>query len=359
MKILIDIGHPAHVHLFKNFAKEMIDKSHEVLFTCRDKEFEVTLLKQEGFQFKSFGKKYKSLLGKVWGMLKFDWKEFNVARKFKPDLFLSHGSPYAAHVAWLLRKPCIAMEDTGNKEQMRLYVPFTDAILTPDSISCSVGKKQIRYSGYHELAYLHPNNFQHLQSGHSILGLKPGEKYFIIRFVGWNASHDMGLRGLSVDNKKELITYLKRKGRVFITSEKRLPKDFEPYRITISPEKIHDVLCDAQLLVSEGGTMASEGAMLGVPTIFICSSIDSPLASVLRQQEREGLLTAYKDFDGVMDKIKEILKNTAYPMTCKRNLLAALSYRIDVVAFMVWFIENWPQSYEVMKNNPEYQFNFK
>ncbi len=38
MKILIDIGHPAHVHIFRNFAKEMTKKGHKVLMTCREKE---------------------------------------------------------------------------------------------------------------------------------------------------------------------------------------------------------------------------------------------------------------------------------------------------------------------------------
>jgi predicted glycosyltransferase len=38
MNILIDIGHPAHVHLFKNFAWIMQKKGHKTLFTAREKE---------------------------------------------------------------------------------------------------------------------------------------------------------------------------------------------------------------------------------------------------------------------------------------------------------------------------------
>ena len=45
MNILIDIGHPAHVHLFKNFAWDMQNNGHKILFTCREKEFEIDLLK--------------------------------------------------------------------------------------------------------------------------------------------------------------------------------------------------------------------------------------------------------------------------------------------------------------------------
>jgi len=36
MKILIDIGHPAHVHLFRNLIKNLEHKGHFVLVTVKD-----------------------------------------------------------------------------------------------------------------------------------------------------------------------------------------------------------------------------------------------------------------------------------------------------------------------------------
>ena len=46
MNIFIDIGHPAHVHYFKNLIKIM-EKEHEAIFTVtsRDKEMAHYLLK--------------------------------------------------------------------------------------------------------------------------------------------------------------------------------------------------------------------------------------------------------------------------------------------------------------------------
>ena len=63
MRILIDIGHPGHVHLFRPFVLEMQKRSHIFLFTCRQKEFEIELLQSAGFSYKSFGSHYKSKLG--------------------------------------------------------------------------------------------------------------------------------------------------------------------------------------------------------------------------------------------------------------------------------------------------------
>ena len=36
-----------------------------------------------------------------------------------------------------------------------------------------------------------------------------------------------------------------------------------------------------------------------------------------------------------------------------------LADKIDVTAFLVWFIDNYPGSVRTMKTNPEYQFTFK
>lgn len=33
--------------------------------------------------------------------------------------------------------------------------------------------------------------------------------------------------------------------------------------------------------------------------------------------------------------------------------------KIDVTAFMVWFVENYPQSAKIMKENPNFQNRFK
>ena len=36
-----------------------------------------------------------------------------------------------------------------------------------------------------------------------------------------------------------------------------------------------------------------------------------------------------------------------------------LSDKIDVTAFLVWFVENYPESAKVLKDNPDYQYKFK
>ena len=44
-------------------------------------------------------------------------------------------------------------------------------------------------------------------------------------------------------------------------------------------------------------------------------------------------------------------------MTKKRQNM--LNDKIDVTAFMVWFVENYPESEKTIKKNPDYQYRFK
>lgn len=355
MRILIDIGHPGHVHLFKNFVKEMQNKGHEFLFTCRQKEFEIELLKAEGFNYVSFGKKYNTTLGKIWGLLKFDFLEFIQGLQFKPDIFMSHGSPYAAHASAILRKPHISMEDTGNMEQVKLYLPFTESVLTSTAFHKDLGKKQIRYAGYHELAYLHPNRFTPDSKIFNILKINPETKYVILRFVSWNASHDINQSGLTIDEKRELITYLDKNFEVFISSEGLLPEEFKKYQIKIPPEEMHNALAFAHLFIGEGATMASECAILGTPAIYI----NSIMAGTIDEQVNYGLLFNFKNGEGVLEKVKELVEIKDLKIFFKNKQNRLLAEKIDVTAFMVWYVENFPESQIEMKNNPNYYLNFK
>ncbi len=346
MKILIDIGHPGHVHLFKNFAKEMQKKGHTFLFTCREKEFEIELLKAERLDFVSFGKKYNTTFGKLFGLIKFDILSIIQGIKFKPDIFMSHGSPYAAHASAVLNKPHISMEDTGNMEQVRLYLPFTDSVLTSTSFHKDLGKKQIEYKGYHELAYLHPKRFIPDPSIYKILKITPTTEYVILRFVSWNASHDINQSGLSLSEKREIIRYLEKKHTVFISSEGLLPEEFKKYKINIPPEAMHHALAFASMFIGEGATMASECAVLGTPAIYI----NSIMAGTIDDQAAYGLLFNFENGHGVLAKIKELVQMPDPNKTFSKRQKKMLQDKIDVTDFLIWFVENYPKSKTMQAN---------
>lgn len=354
MRILIDIGHPGHVHLFRNAAQILHSKGHEILFTLREKEKEIELIKAGGFKYKSFGKKYNSTKGKVYGMLKFDWMETMTALKFKPDIFLSHGSIYASHAAAILRKPNIALEDTGNLEQIRLYRPFSKIILSPDILGKDLGAKHYLYSSIHELAYLHPKYFTPDESVYKFLGIEPGTPYAILRFISWNATHDVGQTGLTFELKKQLVELLKKKMKVFISSENKNEPAFAEYMIKIPPEKMHDALAYASLYIGEGATMAAEASLLGTPSFYINS---------LRAQHCEEMLRydigyVFSNADGLLEKVEEVINIPDLKSTVKNNLKKYLATKMDLTAFLVWIIENYPESISTLQSDKSYHKRF-
>lgn len=359
MNILIDIGHPAHVHLFKNFARQMDKKGHRILFTTRDKEITIQLLESYKFKFISIGRHYKSKIGKIWGLIKFDLLLLKNAIMFKPDVFLSHGSIYAAHVSFLLKKSHIALEDTGNDEQVRLYKPFTKIILTSDFFHKNYGNKQVKYKGYHELAYLHPNYFIPDPSVLNILEVKEDEKFVILRFVSLSASHEIRQKGLSLDMKKKLIKELSKSAKIFISSESNLPDELKQYKIKIPPEKMHDALYYANLYIGDSPTMAEESAILGTPSICVSSWAGD--TGVIINLQKYDLLYCFRPGckKEVIEKGLDLLKNKNIKKNWGKKRQKMLSEKIDVTAFIVWFVENYPGCVKIVKENPEFQERFK
>jgi len=355
MKILIDIGHPAHIHLFKNFAWRMQERGHKILFTCRDRECVLQLMRVYKFVYDNFGKHYSSVQGKIFGLLKNELQMLNTAIQFKPDLFLSHGSTIAAFTSFIMHKPHIAFEDTFNMEQVKLSMPFTDVVLTGDYSHPSLGKKEIKYPGYHELAYLYPNVFTPDESVLEILGMKKGEKYAIVRFVAWEASHDIGHSGISYENKIKLVKTLSRHLHVFISSEMELPEELKNYQINIPPEQMHNALAFAHLFIGESSTMATESAVLGTPSIYIN---DSKL-EYTNDLANYGLLYSYmeSEYDQIaaIKKAEEIAlkQNIREEYLAKREKM--LADKIDVSAFLIWFIDNYPESVKEVKRK---EFDF-
>ena len=355
MKILIDIGHPGQVHLFKNFAWKIQNKGHEILFTCRQKEFEIELLESAGFNYIVLGKHYKSKSGKIWGLLKFNFKLLLTALKFKPDLFLSAGSIYAAQVSFLVRKPHILMEDTGNIEQIRLYLPFTEVVFSPNELLRSLGKKQIRYRSFHELAYLSPKYFTPERDIYKFLKLQEKEKFAILRFVSWNATHDSGQGGFSTIEKDEIVRYLSSHYKLFISSEAKVPNKYKKYLFRISPDKIHHAMSFANILVSEGATMAAESGVLGTPAIYV----NSLKACNNEDLEKYGLVFNFRSGNGVLDKIKELEKINNRVLEFQKRRKNFLKEKIDITSLLIWFIENYPKSEDILRETPDYQNKFE
>jgi predicted glycosyltransferase len=334
----------------------MCGRGHKFRITARNKEVSQILLEKYQLSYVNRGKGSSNLLGKIAYTLKADFVIFRNSLDFKPDIFLSFTSPYAAHIARILCKPHISFTDTENaKLGILSFAPFTECILTPEVFQGNFGKKHIRFNGFMELCYLNKSSFVPNVNTLSEINIKPNEPYAFLRFVSWGANHDIGHAGIQDNEKLHLVKELSKKLRVIISAEGQIPLQLTPFKVSISPEKIHDLLAFAAIYIGEGATMASECAMLGTPAIYV----NSLSSGTLEDQENHGLLYGFRNYNKVYHKALEIIDNPVRKEQYKNLHQHMLADKIDVTAFMVWFIENYPSSARTMRENPDYQYNFK
>jgi predicted glycosyltransferase len=300
MKVLLDIGHPKDVNVFKDVIRELQHKGHQVHVFARAKENTQRMLKEIGIDY-YLCPYYSNIGGKAFGILVNDIRLYQFASKLKPDIFVSPGSPYSAHVSRLLKRPHIAFPDTEIAGLvMKLTFPFTDKIYTSTSFYMDLGPKQVRFEGYYELAYLHPKYFTPDRSVLDKYDLK-GD-YIILRLSALASHHDIGAHGFSFDSEDELrgfISKFEKYGRVIIFSETDQWPLIKEHRIDIDPAHLHHLLYFSKLYIGEGATMASESAILGVPSIYVSNT---------RRGYLDELESKYDLCYTIVDKNRAVLK---------------------------------------------------
>ena len=348
MRVLFDLGHPAHVHYFKNLIKLLKNNGNKVLIVAREKDVTHRLLRNYGIPYLSRGKGSKTLSGKLFYLFKANIQLYKCSIIFKPDLFISFASPYAAHIASYFNKPHIAFTDTEHaKLGIASFLPFTDTVITPKTFQGNLGHTHIKFDGYMEDTYLHPNYFKPNKNILKKLNLSSQERYVVLRLVSWDASHDIGQKGFRMDILVNLIDEIKKHARVFISAENKIPKIFKKYQLSINPTEIHDMLSFADLFIGEGATMASECAIMGTPSIYI----NTLSAGTLEDQQQRGILYMFKSSNGLIEKTKEILTNPKVKKETKQKSIDLFKNKIDVNNFFYWIISEYPKSINNYKNN--------
>ena len=367
MRILVQLNHPAHFHYYRRAIQNWREDGHEVTVLIKTKDILEDLVKDAGIPYININpnphRQHK--VGVLWDMLLRDWRMLRICHANKIDL-LTGSSAEVSQIGWLLHKPAVS---TGEDDAavvpafVRFTAPFLQVRLTP--VSCDSGvmeAKAIKYASYHELAYLHPNHFTPRK--------KVVEKYFatdtpffLLRFASLNAHHDAGIKGIGDNLAKQIIDLLVPNGRVFITSERPLAPELEPYRMVINPLDIHHVMAFASLYIGDSQTMAAEAAVLGVPFIRYNDFVGR--IGYLNELENNyqlgyGIKASVEGSkDRLISKVKELLSMPDRETTWKLRRQKMLSEKIDYSKFLTWFIENYPESQNIIRNDPEYQWRFK
>lgn len=334
MRVLIDILHPAHVHFFRNFRLEMLERGHEVLVTARAKDVALDLLEAYQIPHRTLSTQ-RTGIGLAGELIQRTARLFGEARRARPTVMTGIMGPSIALAGRAMGIPTVVFYDTEFATTTNRFVyPLASHVCTPDSYAAPVKGNHTTYRGYHELAYLHPNRFAPDRGRLAGFGLAPDERYCVVRFVSWEASHDTRETALTGDQKRRVVRELATVGRVLISSEGELPSDLARHAIRGPVADIHHLLAHAEIVVGESATMSSEAAVLGTPAVFIATTGRGYTDD---QERRYGLVRYFQpvSFEEALAAARELALRPAPWRSDRRNRL--LEEKIDVTAWMVDF----------------------
>ena len=379
MKVLFMISHPAHFWMFKYTIDNLKRDGHKVVIVIRPKDVLEQLCINAGMDFykvKNRPKKW-GMFGLAIFLIEKIFEVLYIARKEKPDILIGSDGVLAV-VGKIIRKPAFeCYEDDAEAIALyaKMFFPIYTGVICPEC--CSAWKweqKKIAYPSYHELGYLHPNQFTPDKQKVEQYGIDTSKPYILVRFAQLTAHHDVGIHGINTEIAERMIEMLKPHGRIYITSERPLEPQFEQYRIHINPLDMHHVMAFASLYIGDSQTMAAEAGVVGTPFVRLndfvgrlsylheleaptdftprsdgyVPKIDAHVPDDVHYSLGYGHKTA--DVEGFFGSIERWLAMPNRKEVCAERREKMLSEKVDYAKFLTWFIENYPESVAKTRN---------
>jgi predicted glycosyltransferase len=106
--------------------------------------------------------------------------------------------------------------------------------------------------------------------------------------------------------------------------------------------------------------MTTEAAVLGTPAVRSNSFVGiNDMGNFIELEQKYNLIFNYSDQKSALLKAIELLKISDVKEKWIKKRDTLLQDKIDVTSFLVWFTENYPESFEEMKRHPEIQYRFR
>lgn len=276
MKIWFDADNGPHVLIMRPLVGALTSRGHEVVFTARDRTKTCQLLDLYGFGYRRVGGEYgKGMSGKVKGTLGRAWDLARAMRGSGAAVSFGHGSRALPLASVLLGIPTVTMYDY-EWVNARLFNLCCRSILLPASITkarCAEAgiaqAKVVSYPGFKEELYLGMGELDTTIAAD--LGLRPEAVKVLLRPPATTAHYhnpeaetllEAILKQLAAAADVQLV-YLPR-----TDDQHDLPRR-AGVREVIIPDRVYDgpsLVAAADLVISGGGTMTREAAIMGIPS---------------------------------------------------------------------------------------------
>jgi len=302
VKIWVDLTNSAHVVVLRPLVELLEAGGHEVKLTARPLSHTTELLDDWGHPYTVIGHHGGAgKLGKALAAASRVAQAFGFARGKNFDYGLAHGSTDLPPVGRVLGIPNTTMFDyEWARLQHEVNCRLATRVLVPDAIPAdrlavygARPPKLVQYPGLKEEYYL--SDFEPDPAMLAELGLDPARVIAVVRTA---PSYALYLGGSENELVPPLLRRLLDEGAQVVVlartdEQRRALRDVDPALVV--PERAVDgrsLVGLADLVVSAGGTMIREAAVLGTP---VWSIFEGRLGAVDEQLEREGRIRFLRD----------------------------------------------------------------
>ncbi len=268
MKILFDFYHLPQYNFFRNAIRKYDPSEIEIAAVRRGKLVEVIKYENPNYLLHIFGDyKYNksrfSMLSRI--IIPRIFKLVKLIRQNKYDMiFTAH---YQANfAAKLLGIKNITFLDDPRKGVMQIVRWAADEVYVPPFSKVPKGTR--KFNALKEWAYLSPSYFDPKIDALRKYGLKPKE-YIFIREVVTDTSNYIGQSENIILSQVKIFSDEK---NVVLSLENKALKNLYPKHWIILEEPIEDIhslIYYSKTVISSGDSIAREGGVLGVPSIYL------------------------------------------------------------------------------------------
>ena len=268
-KILIDIKHPAQLNLFKWLARQLMKEGWEVTISYLDRGKLPKIIgrEYEGFTTLQVGRSRGSKWSIFWeGNVKRTLAFFRLIFKDRYNICIAASSAPLAFACYFTSTPVIQFYDDPERKGInRLNAFLSDRIFFPPIVKQS--KKVGVFNCLKEWSYLSPGYFEPSRKVLQEYGLKEQEYIFVREVSNKSFNYYQQQDAIVSSFAARIMPGVK---VVLSLEDKSLAQRYPANWIILQEpvSDIHSLIYYSKLVISSGDSMAREGAMLGVKSIY-------------------------------------------------------------------------------------------
>lgn len=269
MKILFDIKHPAQLNLFKGLTSELREENWDVTicYLQRGKLPNIIKLEYPGFNTIPVGSSKGTRWSILWdGNIKRTLAFLDLIRREKYNICVAASSIPLALACKMAGIPLIQFYDDPERKQVNtINARLSTQLFFPPIVE--ENHKVSVFNCLKEWSYLSPKRFKPDEKALRPYGLAPHEYIFV---------REVSNKSFNYYNQQDGIisgfaAQIDPSAKVILSLEDKSYANRYPAHWTILQEPvkdIHSLIYYSKMVISSGDSMAREGAMLGLPSVY-------------------------------------------------------------------------------------------